>query len=136
MRQQQGQSMVEFAIAAPVAMLLLWVLLALGLIVWDYADLSFAARQAAFAAARAPSDASAHSLGAQAALESGLGSRLEDVSLAVDTGGFQRSGVVSVSATGYADLGIIPIASLLPGHRIRLLATCTQAIETFRSRAP
>ena len=135
MRQQSGQSLVEWAISAFVLLLFALGMLAVGQIVSQYVALRSAASQAAFAAARAPSADDAQRAADDAARQAMQGSQLQDFQLALDTAGFERGGTLTASAEGYVSLGAFPIVSQVLGRRVRLSWQAHALIERYRSRA-
>src|SRR5205807_1361448 len=106
---QSAQSLVEWAISAFVLLLFALGILAVGQIVSQYVALRSAASQAAFAAARAPSADDAQRAADDAARQAVQGSQLQDFGLTLDTGGFERGGTLTATATGDVGLGEFPI---------------------------
>jgi Flp pilus assembly protein TadG len=135
-RRQSGQALVEWAVVSFVLLLLGLGILALGQIVGEYMAIRSASSQAAFAAARAPSEKEAQGQGHRAALQAVAGSSIEDFSITVDTHGFQRGGVVTVNAQGQLSLANYPIVRQVLGERMKLSWTSNALIEPYRSRAP
>jgi len=135
MSRQRGQAAVEWAVVAFVLLLFAFGILALGQIVGEYMAVRSAASQGAFAAARAPSDSAAMVAAQHAASEAAAGSQVRDFVVAVDTGGFQRGGVVSVTTHGYVSLGAYPIVAQLLGDRFPLSWRSSAVIEPYRSRS-
>jgi hypothetical protein len=135
MRQQSGQSLVEWAISAFVLLLFALGILAVGQVVSQYVALRSAASQAAFAATRAPSADAAQRAADDAARQAVQGSQLQDFHLALDTAGFERGGTLTASAEGYISLGAFPIVSQVLGRRVRLRWQAHALIEPYRSRA-
>lgn len=131
---QAGQSLVEWAVSAFVLLLFALGIIAVGQVVSEYVALRSAASQAAFAAARAPSAADAQRAANDAAQQAVQGSQLQDFSLTLDTGGFQRGGTLTATATGDVGLGEFPIISQVLGQRVRLTWQAHALIEPFRSR--
>jgi len=134
-RQHRGQALVEWAVVAFVLLLFSLGILALGQIVGEYMAVRSAASQGVFAAARAPSAASAKAEASSAAVQAVSGSRVEDFSVSIDTGGFQRGGVVTVTTTGYVGLSQYPIVAQVLGQRFRLSWQTSAVIEPYRSRS-
>ena len=135
MRQQSGQSLVEWAISAFILLLFALGILAVGQIVSQYVALRSAASQAAFAAARAPSADDAQRAADDAARQAVQGSQLRDFHLALDTAGFERGGTLTATAAGYVSLGAFPIVSQVLGQRLKLTWQAHALIEPYRSRA-
>jgi len=135
MKEQQGQSLVEWAVVAFVLLLFALGILALGQIVGEYTAVRSAASQGAFAAARAPSGVAANLAARRAAEEAVAGAHVEDFMVAVDTGGFRRGGLVTVTTRGYVSLGAYPIVSQLLGQRFPLGWHAIAVIEPYRSRS-
>jgi Flp pilus assembly protein TadG len=131
---QAGQSLVEWAVSAFVLLLFALGIIAVGQIVSQYVALRSAASQAAFAAARAPSADDAQRAGADAARQAVQGSQLQDFSVTLDTGGFQRGGTLTARASGDVSLGEFPIISQVLGQRVRLTWQAHALIEPYRSR--
>lgn len=136
MRSQSGQALVEWAASAFVLLLFGLSILAVGQVVGEYMAVRAAATQAAFAAARAPSDQSAHTAGTEAAAEAIRGSQVRDFRIAIDTASFQRGGVVTATAVGCVSLDSFPIASQFLGHCPPLRWQAHALIEPYRSRTP
>lgn len=136
MREQSGQALVEWAASAFVLLLFGLSILAVGQIVGEYMAVRSAATQAAFAAARAPSDQDAQAAGTQAAQEAIRGSQVQQFQVTIDTGGFQRGGVLTATATGCVSLDAFPIASQFLGHCPPLRWQSRALVEPYRSRAP
>ena len=135
MRQQSGQSLVEWAISAFILLLFALGILAVGQIVSQYVALRSAASQAAFAAARAPSADDAQRAADDAARQAVQGSQLRDFHLALDTAGFERGGTLTATADGHVSLGAFPIVSQVLGQRLKLTWQAHALIEPYRSRA-
>ena len=135
MKRQDGQALVEWAVVAFVLLLFAIGILALGQIVGQYTAVRSAASQAAFAAARAPSAQAAQVSATNAAREAVAGSQVEGFVVTVDTAGFQRGGVVTVTTQGYVSLGAYPIVSQLLGDRFPLTWHSSAVIEPYRSRS-
>jgi len=131
---QAGQSLVEWAISAFVLLLFALGIIAVGQIVSQYVALRSAASQAAFAAARAPSADEAQRAANDAAQQAVQGSQLQDFSMTLETGGFQRGGTLTATASGDVSLGDFPIISQVLGQRVRLTWRAHALIEPFRSR--
>ena len=126
--------MVEWAVSAFVLLLFALGIIAVGQVVSEYVALRSAASQAAFAAARAPSANDAQKAANDAAQQAVQGSQLQDLSLTLDTGGFQRGGTLTATATGDVSLGEFPIISQVLGQRVRLTWQSHALIEPYRSR--
>ena len=135
MKRQGGQALVEWAVVAFVLLLFAMGILALGQIVGEYMAVRSAASQGAFAAARAPSAQSAQAAASRAALEAVGGSQVEGFAVSVDTAGFQRGDVVTVTTQGYVSLGAYPIVSQLLGKRFPLTWHSSGVVEPYRSRS-
>src|SRR5260370_8698511 len=103
--------MAEWAISAFVLLLFALSILAVGQVVGEYSAVRAAASQAAFAAARAPSEAAAQAAGQSAAAEAVKSSRGAQFSVKIDTGGFQRGGVPTLTATGSPAITAFPIVT-------------------------
>src|SRR5260370_20530186 len=103
--------MAEWAISAFVLLLFALSILAVGQVVGEYSAVRAAASQAAFAAARAPSEAAAQAAGQSAAAEAVKNSGVRQFAVKIDTGGFQRGGVLTVTATGCSDISVFPIVT-------------------------
>ena len=134
MSQQSGQALVEWAASAFVLLLFGLSILAVGQVVGEYMAVRAAATQAAFAAARAPSDQDAHTAGTQAAEEAVRGSQIRDFQITIDTAGFQRGGALTATATGCVSLDAFPIASQYLGECPPLRWQAHALIEPYRSR--
>ncbi len=134
-RQQSGQAVVEWAASAFVLLLFVLGILAVGQIVGEDMAVRSAATQAAFAAARAPSAAAAQQSASQAAAEAMAGSQVKDFHLTVDLAGFQRGGILTVTAEGYLTLAEFPIVSQVLGQRVKLSWESRALIEPYRSRS-
>lgn len=132
--QQSAQALVEWAISAFVVLFFALGLLAEGQVVHEYMALRAAASQAAFAAARAPSQDAAEVTARQAAAEAVRGSQLRDFALAVDLGSFQRGGTLTTTASGCVDLEAFSIASRALGPCVPLRWQAHAVIEPYRSR--
>lgn len=136
MRRQSGQALVEWAASAFVLLLFGLSILAVGQVVGEYMAVRAAATQAAFAAARAPSDADAHRSGTQAAQEAVRGSEIRNFQVVIDTSGFQRGGVLTATASGCVSLDAFPIASQYLGECPPLRWQAHALVEPYRSRTP
>jgi Flp pilus assembly protein TadG len=136
MSRQSGQALVEWAASAFVLLLFGLSILAVGQIVAEYMAVRAAATQAAFAAARAPNDQDAQIAGTQVAREAVRGSQVQDFQITIDTGGFQRGGILTATATGCVSLDAFPIASQFLGRCPPLHWQSRALIEPYRSRAP
>ena len=132
--QQSGQSLVEWAISAFVVLLFGLGLLAEGQVMHEYMAVRAAASQAAFAAARAPSQDAAQATAHQAAAEAVRGSQLRDVALTVDLQGFQRGGTLTTTASGCVNLEAFSIAARALGPCVPLRWPAHAVIEPYRSR--
>lgn len=133
-RRQSGQAMVEWALSALVLLLFGLGILAVGQVVGEYMAIRSAASQAAFAAARAPSADAAQASAQTAAQQAIQGSQVKDFSCTLDAGGFERGGVLTVTARGYVDLAPFPIVSGVLGDRVQLSWQAHSLIEPYRSR--
>jgi Flp pilus assembly protein TadG len=134
-RMESGQALVEWAASAFVLLLFVLGILAVGQIVGEDMAIRSAATQAAFAAARAPSAAAAQLAASQAAGEAIKNSQVQDFKLSIDLAGFQRGGILTVTAEGYVDLAPFPIVSQTLGQRIKLTWQAHALIEPYRSRS-
>ena len=132
---QRAQALVEWAASAFVLLLFGLGLLAVGQVVGEYMAIRAAATQAAFAAARAPSEASAQSAGAQAATEAIRGSQVQRFVLTIDTNGFQRGAILTATASGCVSLEEFPIASQFLGQCVALKWQSSTLAEPYRSRS-
>jgi Flp pilus assembly protein TadG len=135
MTRQRGQALVELAVSALLLILFALCLLATGQVVGEYMAVRSAASQAAFAAARAPGDAAAQSAGRSAAMDAVSGSQVQQFQIVITTGGFQRGGVLTTTASGCVDLGPFSIAAKVLGQCVPLRWTAHALIEPYRSRA-
>ena len=133
-RSQSAQALVEWAISAFVLMLFAFSFLAVDQIAGEYTVVRAAATQAAFAAARAPSERDAQDTARQAASEAVAGSQVRDLQLTLDTQGFQRGAVLTATATGCVGLDLFPFASQLFGRCVQLRWSAHALIEPYRSR--
>ncbi|MHB8507386.1 MAG: TadE/TadG family type IV pilus assembly protein [Candidatus Dormibacteria bacterium] len=135
MRSQGGQALVEWAVVSFVLLIFALGILALGQIVGEYMAVRSASSQGAFAAARAPSQTAAQTQAVQAALEAVSDAHVQDFTVSIDSHGFQRGGVVTVTTSGYVGLSQYPIVSQLLGQRFRLSWQSSAVIEPYRSRS-
>ena len=134
-RLQSGQALVEWVASSFVLLLFALGILAVGEIVGEDMAVRSAATQAAFAAARAPSADAAQKAADQAASEAMKGSQVQDFRLTLDVAGFQRGGILTVTAEGYLSLAEFPIVSQALGQRIKLTWQARALIEPYRSRS-
>ena len=125
----------EWAISAFVLMLFALGILAVGQIVGEDMAVRSAATQAAFAAARAPSEQTALLVGRDAASQAARGSQIQNLQVSIETGGFQRGGTLTVTARGFVSLAAFPIVSQLLGQRVWLSWQASALIEPYRSRS-
>lgn len=135
-RTQGGQALVEWAMSAFVLMLFALGLLAVGQVVTQDMAVRAAATQAAFAAARAPSEQAARLAAQTAAQEAVRGSQLQDMQVTLDTAGFKRGSTLTVTVRGYVNLSGFPIAAQVLGQRVQLKWQSHALIEPYRSRTP
>jgi Flp pilus assembly protein TadG len=135
-RAQSGQAMVEWAAVAFVLVLFALGLVALGQIIGQYMAVRSAASQAAFAAARAPSESAAVQIGQEAAREAMQGSQVESFVVRIDAGNFERGSTVTARAEGDLSLAAFPIVRQILGQRFHLEWQASALIEPYRSRAP
>lgn len=135
-RQQSGQALVEWAAVSFVLLLFALGLLAVGLVIGEYMAVRSAATQAAYAAARAPSDQTAQRAGQSAAEEAVKGSQVQDFKLTLETNGFQRGGTLTATGDGYVSLAAFPIVSQVLGKRVHLKWQSHALVEPYRSRTP
>jgi Flp pilus assembly protein TadG len=135
-RGQSAQALVEWAVSAFVLLLFAFSFLAVDQIAGEYMVVRSAATQAAFAAARAPSEGDAQNSARQAATEAVAGGQVRDFQIALDTHGFQRGAVLTATATGCVSLDVFPFASQLFGRCAQLRWSAHAFIEPFRSRTP
>ena len=133
-RLESGQALVEWAASAFVLLLFVLGILAVGQIVGEDMAVRSAATQAAFAAARAPSPGAAQRAADQAAKEAIESSQVQDFHLTVDLAGFQRGGILTITAEGYVNLAAFPIVSQTLGQRLKLSWQARALIEPYRSR--
>jgi hypothetical protein len=63
------------------------------------------------------------------------GSQVQDFKLTLDLAGFQRGGILTVTAEGYVSLAEFPIVSQTLGQRIKLNWQAHALIEPYRSRS-
>jgi Flp pilus assembly protein TadG len=133
---QAGQSLVELAISVPVLLIFALGIIAVGQVVREYMAVRQAASQAALAAARAPSAATARQAAQVTALDAIQGSQVGRFQLQVDVGDFRRGGVATATATGYVSFANIPLIPQFLGRQVPLSWTAHTLIEPFRSRAP
>jgi Flp pilus assembly protein TadG len=122
--------------SALVLMLFAFGLLAVGQIVGEDMAVRTAATQAAFAAARAPSESAAQQYGQAAAAEAMRGVQVENFQVTIDTGSFQRGSTLTVTARGYVSLIAFPGISQLLGGKVALSWQAHALIEPYRSRTP
>jgi Flp pilus assembly protein TadG len=135
-RRQSGQAVVEWTVVAFVLLLFALGLLALGQIVGQYMAVRSAASQAAFAAARAPSQPAAIQVGDQAAREAIHGSQVTSFAVRIATGTFERGATLTATAEGYVSLAPFPIVSQILGQRFHIQWQASALIEPYRSRSP
>jgi Flp pilus assembly protein TadG len=135
-RPHSGQAIVELAVSVVALLVFAFCLLAVGHAVGQYMAIRSAASQAAFAAARAPSEAEAQRAGRQAAVEAISRSQLQQYQVQLETRGFQRGGLVTATSSGCVGISAFPIASRLFGPCIAMQWSVTAVVEPYRSRAP
>lgn len=131
---EAGQAVVEWAISAFVVLLFALLLLAEGQVVGEYMAVRAAASQAAFAAARAPSEGDAQAVGRRAASEAARTSQLRDLTVALDTEGFERGAMLTATVSGCVNLELFSIASRVLGPCVQLRWQAHAVIEPYRSR--
>jgi hypothetical protein len=135
--QQSAQALVEWAVSALVLILFAFGMLAVGHVVAEYMAVRSAASQAAFAAARAPSEPDAQSAGQDAARQAVAGSQVRGFRVIIDTAGFQRGASLTVEATGCVSLDPFPaIVTDALGRCVQLRWVAHALIEPYRSRTP
>jgi Flp pilus assembly protein TadG len=135
-RNQSGQAVVEWAAVAFVLLLFALSLLALGQIVGQYMAVRSAASQAAFAAARAPSEPAAILAGQDSAHQAMRGSQVESFAVRIEAGNFERGATLTATAEGYLSLAPFPIVRQILGQRFHLQWQASALIEPYRSRSP
>ena len=135
-RRQSGQAVVEWAVVAFVLVLFALSLLALGQIVGQYMAVRSAASQAAFAAARAPSEPAAIQAGEDSAYQAMRGSLVEAFAVRIEAGNFERGATLTATAEGYLSLAPFPIVRQILGQRFHLQWQASALIEPYRSRSP
>jgi Flp pilus assembly protein TadG len=133
-RAQSGQALVEWAASAFVLLLFAFSFLAVDQIASEYMVVRSAATQAAFAAARAPSELDAQDSAKQAAREAVASSQVRDFQMTLDANRFQRGAVLTATATGCVGLDFFPFASDLFGRCVQVRWSAHALIEPFRSR--
>ena len=135
-RRQSGQAVVEWAVVAFVLLLFALSLQALGQIVGQYMAVRSAASQAAFAAARAPSEPAAILAGEDSAHQAMRGSQVESFAVRIEAGNFERGATLTATAEGYLSLAPFPIVRQILGQRFQLRWQASALIEPYRSRSP
>jgi len=135
-RRQSGQAVVEWAVVAFVLLLFALSLLALGQIVGQYMAVRSAASQAAFAAARAPSEPAAIQAGEDSAYQAMRGSQVATFAVRIEAGTFERGATLTATAEGYVSLAPFPIVRQILGQRFKLQWQASALIEPYRSRSP
>jgi Flp pilus assembly protein TadG len=122
----------EMAILAPLAIVMLLVVVAFGRVTQARTTVDQAAAAAARAASLARSPGQADTDGAQAARDTltGAGLSCTGVSVGIDTTAFHPGGQVTAAVTCTADLSGLALAGL-PGA-VTLRASVTSPIETLR----
>jgi len=135
-RSQSGQAVVEWAAVAFVLLLFALSLQALGQIVGQYMAVRSAASQAAFAAARAPSEPAAILAGEDSAHQAMRGSQVESFAVRIEAGNFERGATLTATAEGYLSLAPFPIVRQILGQRFHLQWQASALIEPYRSRSP
>jgi len=135
-RSQSGQAVVEWAAVAFVVLLFDLCLQALVQIGGQYMAVRSAASQAAFAAARAPSEPAAILAGEDSAHQAMRGSQVESFAVRIEAGNFERGATLTATAEGYLSLAPFPIVRQILGQRFQLQWQASALIEPYRSRSP
>ncbi len=135
-RRERGTATVELTVVALGLLVFAAGLIAVGRLTNTRTALAGVAREAARAAADAPSATQAIRLGQAAARQTASGYGLDPARLqvTVDPQGFARGGTLLVVARYRVRLGDLPTLRLLPGE-VTLTARQLEPIDPFRSRA-
>ena len=134
-RSQRGTATVELTVVALGLLVFAAGLIAIGRLTDTRTALAGVAREAARAAADAPSATQAVQVGQDAARQTASGYGLDPTRLqvSVDPQGFARGGTLLVTASYQVRLGDLPTLRLLPGQ-VTLTARQLEPIDPFRSR--
>jgi Flp pilus assembly protein TadG len=132
---ERGTATVELTLVALGLLVFAAGLIGIGRLTDTRTALAGVAREAARAAADAPTATQAIQLGQDAARQTATGYRLDPTRLqvSVDPRGFSRGGTLLVTATYRVRLGDLPTLRLLPGE-VTLRARQLEPIDPFRSR--
>ncbi len=132
---ERGTAMVELTVVALGLLVFAAGLIGIGRLTDTRTALAGVTREAARAAADAPSASQAVRLGQAAARQTASGYGLDPARLAVsvDPQGFARGGTLLVTASYRVRLGDLPTLRLLPGE-VTLRARQLEPIDPFRSR--
>jgi Flp pilus assembly protein TadG len=133
---ERGTATVELTLVALGLLVFAAGLIGIGRLTDTRTALASVAREAARAAADAPSASQAIRLGQDAATQTASGYGLDPARLqvSVEPQGFARGGTLLVTATYRVPLGDLPTLRLLPGQ-VTLHARQLEPIDPFRSRA-
>jgi len=132
-RSEAGQALVEAALVIPVLLLLAFGVVMVGRIAHAKVAVQAAAREAG----RTLATASSESEGVTAALDSarsvaeGYGLSQSDLTVDVDSGGFQRGGVATAEVSYRVPLADLP---LLDRVEVTVSSTHAERIDLYRSR--
>jgi Flp pilus assembly pilin Flp len=134
---ERGTAAVELALLAPVLLVLVAVVSGAGRMVDTKSAVLSVAREAARAAAEAPSAAAAHDVAIATAhqVAEGLGLDPDRLSIVQDPHGFARGAPYKVSVSYQVSMADLPGLGLLPGS-VTLGAEHAELIDTYRSRSP
>ncbi len=132
-RGEEGQAIAELVIVAPVLLLVIVLMIALGRIDSAQGDVESAARVAVQAAVvqSDPADAQAQATAAVTATLAGAGLTCPSPQVTTDTQNFVPGGSVSVTVTCITSLADVTVPGL-PGSKT-LSATSTAHIDPFRA---
>lgn len=135
MRNERGAAALELAIAAPVLLLLLAVMLAGGRVISVRASLSSIARESARAASQEPDSSSAAAVAREVAIREAELSALEPDRLAIDYegGDFARGARLAVTVSYEVRLADLPGFRLIPPS-LTLTARQVETVERYKSR--
>jgi Flp pilus assembly protein TadG len=134
-RGEHGTATVELTVVALGLLVFAAGLIGIGRLTDTRTALAGVAREAARAAADAPSASQAVTVGRAAAQQTATGYGLDPdrLQVSVDPKGFARGGTLLVTATYRVQLGDLPTLRLLPGE-VTLTARQLEPIDPFRSR--
>ena len=130
---KRGQALLEFAVCAPVVLLLTLGAVAGAQVVDARAGLDAATKAAAAAAARAPDPARADSAARARFQPMVAGYPLSSAHLTVAVGQFSRTGEVLATASASVD---VSWAAFVISRTVILESRCTVPIEPWRSHRP